>query len=272
MRRDILFLIIFLLIFSLSVSSLTPGRVYRDDNQIIQIIGRGDTLFDISQKFNISINHIKELNPDVVSESLQLGEKIKVDIGGNRDYHIVEKGETLWEISNQYNYALNTIIKTNMLDNPSYLVPGEIIILPEERPVVESVLYFSKYTDREAFLVPEKREIPVKTNFYKSLLEELIKGPVNENIYMPVPRETEVYSLVVKNGVAYIDFSSDIQKANIGGKGEFLLIKAISNTLTEYREINGVKIYIEGRANDTIGGHIILDTIYQRDLEITRHL
>ncbi len=48
-------------------------------------------------------------------------------------------------------------------------------------------LYFAAYTDTEAYLVKETREIPVSKEFYKSVLEELIKGPESSELYPTSP-------------------------------------------------------------------------------------
>ena len=273
-KKSLILVISFLLIFSftltLTVNSLTPGRAYQEEDYIKYIIGEGDTFYRLSRKFNISVNQIQELNPNLDPHSLQIGEEVLFSIG-DFNYHVVEKGDTLWKISQHYNYALNSIIEYNEPINPSYLLPGEVIILPEAPPTVDSVLYFLRYTQEDAFLVPERREIPVETNFYKSIIEELIKGPEGEDMYMPIPPETQVLSLIVDNGTANVDFSEEVKGANVGGEGEYLLIQAITNSLTEYREIEEVNIYIGGRFGDTIGGHIELNRSFGRDLEVVRY-
>lgn len=45
--------------------------------------------------------------------------------------HVVQPGETLWRISQRYNTDINQIILVNELDNPSVLVVGESLVIPE---------------------------------------------------------------------------------------------------------------------------------------------
>ncbi|GAJ17608.1 unnamed protein product, partial [marine sediment metagenome] len=44
-------------------------------------------------------------------------------------------------------------------------------------------LYFAEYTDTEAYLAKEIREIQVSKELYKNVVEELIKGPQSDQLY-----------------------------------------------------------------------------------------
>jgi len=54
-------------------------------------------------------------------------------------YHEVQKGETLWRISQSYQVPIQEIISVNKLTDPDRLVPGQLLFIPtvsppEERP------------------------------------------------------------------------------------------------------------------------------------------
>jgi len=44
--------------------------------------------------------------------------------------HIVQAGESLWEIAKKYGQNLETIITANQLPNPDVIYPGQAIIIP----------------------------------------------------------------------------------------------------------------------------------------------
>lgn len=45
--------------------------------------------------------------------------------------HVVSSGETLWQIANRYAVSMNSIIKTNELENANQLVVGQSLVIPK---------------------------------------------------------------------------------------------------------------------------------------------
>ncbi|RLL41985.1 LysM peptidoglycan-binding domain-containing protein [Oceanobacillus piezotolerans] len=45
--------------------------------------------------------------------------------------HVVQRGESLWGISQQYNIPINQIILINEIDNPDILVIGQALVIPD---------------------------------------------------------------------------------------------------------------------------------------------
>lgn len=124
-------------------------------------------------------------------------------------------------------------------------------------------LYFAAQTETEAYLVKETREIPVSENFYENVLEELIKGPESSSLYPTVPSDVKVNSVKILDGTAIVDFSSEIitnvEEIPHSSTTEVLAIFSIVNTLTEFENIDTVKITIEGRESGQIEGLYIED-------------
>lgn len=254
---------------SLNAYAMVEGRTYLDEEEeyFKYQIKAGDTLNQLSTRFGVDTEELIDLNPELDGRYLLAGEEILISSSNDIDYYVVQPGDSLWSISRQTDFPLQDIIEYNNITDPDLLYPNEVIFLPEDRRSIESNLYFLKYTQNDAFLVAESREIPIGSYLYKSVLEELIKGPTKrEDAFMPIPEETEILSISVnQEGVAQANFSQDIKGAGTGAAGEGLLIMAIVNSLTEFREIERVQILIENRV-DSIGGHIELDSLYQREL------
>ncbi len=268
--RVILISILLLLIISPLAYSRAPGKTFKEDNHLIYTIKSGDTLYALTRKFSITIDRVKKLYPNLNPKKLKIGTKLRFSISPELKTHTVKKDETLWQISKAYNFPLSQIIKLNDLPEPDQLFPGEIIFIPRQWKRVRSVLYFIKFTKTAVFLVPEERMIPVKHNFYTGVIEELIKGPQKDG-HMPMTPETRVLSLSVNNGIAYLNFNNEIRRANVGSASEALLLNAIANSLTEFREIKAVSILINGRSGETIGGHIELSRPIERSEKLIRY-
>jgi len=124
-------------------------------------------------------------------------------------------------------------------------------------------LYFAAYTDTEAYLVKETREISVSKEFYKSVLEELIKGPESSELYPVVPSNVKVNSVKISDSTATVDFSKEIitnfEEIPHSSTTEVLAIFSIVNTLTGFEEIDKVKITIEGKDSGQIDGLYLED-------------
>lgn len=52
------------------------------------------------------------------------GEKVKI--------HVVNRGDVLWRISQQYGVSTNQIVRVNGLENPNNLVIGQALLIPEQ--------------------------------------------------------------------------------------------------------------------------------------------
>lgn len=121
-----------------------------------------------------------------------------------------------------------------------------------EPPTVteEVILYFGK-KDATA-VVGETRSVTVPTGinrekFIHIVLEELIKGPERKDLAPTIPAGVKILSVALKEGIAHIDFSREMQSQHPGGAaGEAMTINSIVNTLTEFVYIDRVKMTVEG--------------------------
>jgi germination protein M len=128
---------------------------------------------------------------------------------------------------------------------------------------VEVTLYFAGYTETDFYLEPETRKITDDRDLYKKVLEELIGGPDSKELYPTLPSSTKVNSVAVENGLAIVDLSKEIitDTAEIphSSTTETLAIFSIVNSLTEFEDIEKVKIIINGMDKGKIDGMQIED-------------
>ena len=131
-------------------------------------------------------------------------------------------------------------------------------ILREKRGIL---LYFS---DGESeYLIGEKREILKRDEVEeeaKDAINELIKGPKGKLI-PTLPPQTKLLGLELgEDGVAKINFNRALSKDHPGGSSaEMMTLYSIVNSLTlNFSQIKRVQILIEGKAVETIAGHLSL--------------
>lgn len=92
------------------------------------IVEKGDTLYSIAKKFDISVNKLKEYN-NLGSNLLNIGQKILIPIGEDTTY-VVKKGDTIYSIAREFNTTVNKIKELNNLENNNLSI-GQILIVKE---------------------------------------------------------------------------------------------------------------------------------------------
>lgn len=95
-------------------------------------VQKGDTLWSIASKYNISVNTLKRIN-NLSSNIIKVGDYLKVkEDGVNNDNtlsYIVKKGDSLWKIANTYDTTVDMIKNTNNLKS-NLLSIGQVLIIP----------------------------------------------------------------------------------------------------------------------------------------------
>ena len=105
------------------------------------IVQVGDTitsisnLYSIKKDFIIKLNNLKDENYIYVGQNLKIydsSQENKPNKDINNSYHLVQKGESLTEISTKYGLNFKELIKINNLKNPDSLEVGSKLFLSEK--------------------------------------------------------------------------------------------------------------------------------------------
>ncbi|NLX92155.1 MAG: GerMN domain-containing protein [Firmicutes bacterium] len=136
---------------------------------------------------------------------------------------------------------------------------------PETEEPHAVVLYFAD--KQAACLVKEERAITEEDKDPRIFaLEALIEGPVNSGLERTIPADAKVLDISVERGIAQVNFSRELQTSHWGGStGEILTVYSIVNTLSQFPEIEQVKIIIEGAEIESLAGHMELDKPLEPD-------
>ena len=92
-------------------------------------VKQGDTLYSLAQKFNTTVDNIKNLN-NLTSNTLSVGTLIKIPATLTTT-HIVKKGDTLWSIAKEYNISVNELKEANNLISNLLNIDQQLLI-PEK--------------------------------------------------------------------------------------------------------------------------------------------
>ena len=132
------------ILFSLCCFSLSADSSY--------IVKKGDTLYSISRKYQITVPELRAANNLSENDVLKVGVKLVIpsaDIENaaalsasktsetkpnvsskSATSYIVQKGDTLYGIARKYNIKLNELLSLNNLDNSSTIKIGQKILVP----------------------------------------------------------------------------------------------------------------------------------------------
>lgn len=117
--------ILFISFLFISLTFLLSNEIY--------IIKSGDNLYQISKKYNISIDEIIRLNEIKDITSLSVG--MELTISGNMteilklSKYTVSKGDTLFSISKKLNLSLSSLMEYNNLKNGDIISLGQKLAL-----------------------------------------------------------------------------------------------------------------------------------------------
>ncbi|NMC28188.1 MAG: spore gernimation protein [Syntrophomonadaceae bacterium] len=145
---------------------------------------------------------------------------------------------------------------------------------PEPAPPVpekiDVVVYYLKSSPTDFYLVREVHKLDKSSDLALTALNELIKGtPVSSGAYRVLPADTKVLGIKIDQGLATVDFSPEVLRANVGASGEALGITSIVNTLTELPNIQKVSFTVDGSVDKGLDwwGHVgLYEQPFSRDL------
>jgi len=97
----------------------------------IYTVGKGDTLERIAKTYNLRIIDIVSANPDLASlDKLPLGAKLYIPTEGRGLLVSVGDGESLDVIAKRYGVTLEDLARTNDINDPLSVKPGDKLIIP----------------------------------------------------------------------------------------------------------------------------------------------
>lgn len=104
---------------------------------VSHVVQPGETLFGIAQKYGVDANAVAEANNIVNRNQLRVGQKLIIPGLTARQaaealgrVHIIQSGESLTAIAQQYGVSAEEIISFNNISNPDAIYVGQELIIP----------------------------------------------------------------------------------------------------------------------------------------------
>ena len=96
-------------------------------NTVTYVVKRGDSLYSISQKYNVSVNDIINTN-NLKSNILSIGQELKIQSNNSSTTitYTVKKGDSLYLIAKKYNTTVDNIKRKNNLTSNNLSI-GQVL-------------------------------------------------------------------------------------------------------------------------------------------------
>ena len=120
-------------------------------------------------------------------------------------------------------------------------------------------------------LVEANRTVVYNSNISleKLVVEQLIQGPTNTEIYPTIRPETEIINITVKDSICYVNLDESFLTP-VEGVSAKITLYSIINSLAELPGINKVQILINGETDLTFREITSLTSLFERDLTLVQ--
>ena len=100
----------------------------KNTGEINYVVQKGDNLWTIANKYDTTISNIKKLN-NLKTNTLQIGQVLKIPGSTNYNTYTVKKGDSLWKIADKYGTTVNKLMTINNLDSTTLQI-GQSLLIP----------------------------------------------------------------------------------------------------------------------------------------------
>ncbi len=137
----------------------------------------------------------------------------------------------------------------------------------DSNQVQDVTIYFANVT--KDLLEPIRIPINASGNVSAEqlVMERLIAGTDERGYYNTIPSGTKLLSVSTKDGVCYVDLSSEFLKVPKGMKDQ-TVIYSVVNSLCELATVNKVSFTIEGKQIERYNGNIPFNQLFERNLDL----
>ena len=271
----------------------------------IYIVQRGDTLFSIANKFNITVDELKQAN-NLSNNALIIGNELIIpkskELDDNQtgddeemDMYLnykVQSGDSLFSIANKFNTSIDIIIDVNNLESNNLSI-GQILKIPTSTTSINT--NYNNYTVLKGdslFSIANKFNTTI--NAIKNLnnlssnnlsIGQILKIPssngnneIQENYFSYTVKPNDSLYKIATNYQTSVNAIKNLNNLNSNNLsiGQILKIPSNNKSQTEvepltnnYTVVKGDSLYkIANRFNTTINDIIALNNLTSNNLSI----
>lgn len=189
---------------------------YGNDMGNTYTISKGDSLWSIARKFNITVEELKAAN-SLTSNLLTLGQVLMIPtqkeqpVPGEYTIYKVKSGDTLYKIANQYDIDVSYLIEYNNLSGSNLSIGQQLLIPVQQENKYDTyivkpgdTLYqiANRYnTDINELMKVNNLSTNILTIGQKILIPKIEQKPIDEITYI-VKSGDNLYDIAVRYGIS----------------------------------------------------------------------
>jgi len=178
---------------------------------MIYTVKRGDTLFEIAQENNTSVEELIRLNGLTRPNDILPGQNLFIPSPTAQSTYTVVAGDTMYKIAQRFNIPLPTLISANPnIPNPNIIQIGETINIPNTKPNIEVNGYAIANINQDVL----QRSLPYLTYLsifsYQAKADGSLYGLYENELISQARNSSIAPNMVVTNISAEGGFDSDI--------------------------------------------------------------
>lgn len=229
-KRILLVIAILLFFYPLYSQTDNPVQIKKSTDRVkiegkyfyIHIVKKGESLYSISKTYGVSQMEIAMENADIylgikVDMALKIPAKDLPKQGDDEKYiyHTVQKGETLFGLSRQYQVPIDEIVKVN-LDVESGLILNQVLLIPKDKLNTinkvthsDSVLYIYHQVKPKEGLYSISRQYKVDIQTIESLNKEVLANGLKFGTILKIPQKSSISTNTQVESKTIVPVSSD---------------------------------------------------------------
>jgi len=247
----------------------------------IYIVQNGDTLYNIANKFGISVNDLKKAN-NLAGSNLSIGQELIIpeiieeepeeENNSNYETYIVNQGDSLYKIANQFNVSINELQELNNLTSTTLSI-GQVLKIPNK--VSENYQTYIVISGDSLYKIANKFNTTVQNiqEINNLSTTSLVIGQI---LLVPKNQNTNTYTVVSGDSLYKIanQFNTTVNELKVLNNlssnnlsiGQVLQIPSNSKT---YTVVSGDSLYkIANQFNTTVNEIKQLNNLNSNNLSI----
>lgn len=210
------------------------GQKKSEAEGAVYTVKKGDTLYSLSKKFDISIEMLQEVN-SLPTDMIKAGQKLQVPLEtaeNEAGSYIVQRGDTLYALAKKYNVTVKDLKKENQLSSET-IFAGQKLAVPT---------HFYNKSEGTYTVNPGDTLWNISKRFNTSLEDLKAANNLKEDMVLIdqkliIPGEIETMEATVAGAADNftVEFTQD---------GKAIALKVAYGTARKYQELSGNQLIV----------------------------